>query len=276
MKKLKQKKWFTLIESMLAIVLFSIWAITMFIFFKNSNNVMFDLQKEQAAQRIAFDYMESIDNIRTSLWVDANINPYNTPNGKEIDLTRCWATVAQLKINAVTPDLLGWFCKEIPWFGKSFSELNGYYSLEMGKNKVTNEKQNKLIPIPWTDEKPGNIENFNYYSAFFKDFKPTEKRFIDYENENLMRERFEWKKLNLQNYTKYFNNKKSIPGRAMLVTIKIENGREEDLKGFLPSEKEYYRKQIKVATVKVEYSTMNWERKSVVNRRIFTNFKNWM
>lgn len=269
------KKGFTVLEVLLAISILSLFTMFAIFTFSDYRDRIFDVEKEMAAQRIAFNYMEGIDNIRTSVWIDANINPNNV--GWTLNLTECWTAIRDLKTVSMTTDLLGWFCKKLPWpTGGTFSELNGYYTLNFKRDPITNESKNELIslgtPRPW------NAENFDSYTVFYKINKNIvggkKNDLIDYTNENLMKKRFEGTNLDPEKYITYFNNDKPIPWRVMLVTIQIEDGKDADLEGFTDEEKtDYYRSQIKHITVKVEWGNKDWERKEYVLKRTLTNFK---
>lgn len=272
------KKWFTLVEVMIATMILSFFTFLWLQLMTDYTSEMINNEKSIYAQRIWSNYMEAIENIRTSAWIDATVDPSNDLNWS-VNLARCWWDLHSfIKTDSLTSDLLWWFCKEIPWSTwESFSELNWTYRLVFAKDVYTWEKRVELHRTQW-QWNPWNIENFDSYTTSFT-MKTKSKldwvfnEFIDYRDSWIMNERFNWKKLNLDNYTRYFNNNMNIPWRVILVTVSFRDWWDKEVEQFKDSEKEYYKKQIKIATVKVEFWDANQKRKTYVIERVFTNFK---
>lgn len=272
------KNWFTIIEVMIATFMLATFTYIWLNILSGYTTSIENQEKTVYAQRIAANYMEAIEHIRTSAWIDSSVNPWNDVNWR-VNFDRCWWDLKSLiKTDSVTPDLMWWFCKEIPgWTWKSFSELEWTYTLKNVKDQRTWEKKYELSKVTW-EWNPWNIENYDSYSTFFKvkwqsklEWKFNE--FIDYSNRDLMEKRFNWEELEINRYSKYFNNNMNIPWRTILVTIEFKNATDEDVKQFKESEKDYYKKQIKKAVVKVEFWNANNKRTTYVVERIFTNFK---
>lgn len=273
------KKWFTLIEVLIATLILWLFAYTSISMITAYNSNIVDQEKMVYAQRIASNYMEAIENIRTSTWVDSIVNPTNDISWVNFD--RCWWDIKSLvKTDSVTSDLMWWFCKEIPgWTWMQFSELEWTYTVNFVRDARTWEPRYELSKQYW-EWNPWNIETFDSYSAFFTvnsswrlQWKFNE--LVNYSNNEMMTERFEWKKLDLNKYSTYFNNNKNIPWRAFLVTVKFENFNDTDKEvlKFKEEEREYFRKQMKKVSVKIEFWDAKQKRKTYVIERVFTNFK---
>ena len=258
------KKWFTLIETLVTVLILSMLSMLVFDFITESKQINRDAFKRIQSIQLANSLVNKVVNIRDSSWIKS----------RNRDIANDDSVICSSKLDADFEWLVlwtnfWWFCNYVvDNENKSIADLDWNYAILEEIDTVTNEIVFKLKKVD--DSSYSWYKFIDSVSSIKLTSWKTIEEFFDGRTEDLSI---------LDKYDKYRDEKMKIPDQKLLYTIKFVEAEESDLSNvvdttlFWPQEKQYMLDQTKKVFITVEYTDESWNRKKTSVIKILTNYK---